>query len=98
MQNVIEKLEIACARYIIEPYSLKIDLIKAEQRLYYVDDPKHLGWGSYALNGITTYDVPGDHEDMFHSPNDMILAETLQKRLNEIPANINKAIVNNLQV
>lgn len=98
MQSVIEKLESACAKYVIEPYNLKIDLIKAEQRFYYIDDPKYLGWGNYALNGITTYDVPGDHEDMFHSPNDMILAETLQKRLNEIPANLNKITANNLSV
>lgn len=98
MQNVVEKLEAACARYVIKPYNLKIDLIKAEQRFYYIDDPKYLGWSNYALDGIITYDVPGDHEDMFHSPNDMILAETLQKRLNEIPANLNRQILKNISV
>jgi len=98
MQNVVEKLEAACARYIIKPYNLKIDLIKAEQRFYYIDDPQYLGWGKYALNGIVTYDVPGDHEDMFNSPNDMILAETLQNRLNEIPANANITAMKNTPV
>jgi len=98
MQNVVEKLEAACARYVIQPYNLKIDLIKAEQRFYYIDDPKYLGWGNYALDGITTYDVPGDHEDMFNSPNDMILAETLQNRLNEIPVNINRPLIKNLSI
>ncbi len=60
MQNVVEKLEAACARYVIQPYNLKIDLVKAEQRFYYIDDPKYLGWGNYALDGIITYYVPGD--------------------------------------
>lgn len=96
MQYVVEKLEAACANYVIQPYNLKIDLIKAEQRFYYVDDPKYLGWGNYALDGITIYEVPGDHEEVFSSPNDMILAETLQKRLNEIPANIRRPVMNNL--
>lgn len=96
MQYVVEKLEAACANYVIQPYNLKIDLIKAEQRFYYVDDPKYLGWGNYALDGITIYEVPGDHEEVFSSPNDMILAETLQKRLNEIPTNIRRPVMNNL--
>lgn len=96
MQNVADKLEAACARYIISAYHIKIDLIKAEQRFYYIDDPKYLGWGSYALDGIITYDVPGDHEDMFSPPNDMFLAETLQKRLDKIPANMNRTMENSL--
>lgn len=96
MQNVADRLEAACAKYIISPYDIKIDLIKAEKRLYYVDDPEFLGWSNYALDGITTYDVPGDHEDMFRSPNDMFLAETLQKRLDSMPTNRRKLTENTL--
>ena len=87
MQNVVDDMQDAWGKYIIKPYDIKIDLFKAEKRLYYVDDPKMLGWEAYALQGVNLHTVPGDHEDMFESPNDRTLAELLQQRLNELPSN-----------
>lgn len=88
MQNVVDGMENAWGKYEIRPYDVKIDLFKAEKRLYYVDDPKMLGWEAYAQQGVSLHTVPGDHEDMFESPNDKILAQLLQKRLDELPSNV----------
>jgi len=90
MQRVVDRLEKAWGKYKIKPYDVKVDLFKAEKRLYYVDEPQLLGWGKYALQGVTIHNVPGDHEDMFAPPNDKKLAEVLQRRLNEIPSNANR--------
>ena len=87
MQTVVDRLEKAWDKYKIKPYDVKIDLFKADKRLYYVDEPAMLGWGRYALRGVDVHTVPGDHEDMFEPPNDKTLAEMLQKRLNEMPSN-----------
>jgi amino acid adenylation domain-containing protein len=84
MQDIAGKLRFALNNYVVRPYDVKIDLFKAEVRANYIDDPKYLGWGEYALNGIITHEVPGDHKDMFNPPNDQIMANALQKRLDEI--------------
>lgn len=85
MQVVVDKLSTALDNYDLKPAEVKIDLFKAEERIYYVDDPKYLGWKNLALRGIKTYSIPGDHKDMFMEPGDKFLAQTLQKRLDEIP-------------
>ena len=96
MQNVVERMEKAWHRYTIKPYDVKLDLFKAEKRLYYVDEPNLLGWGRYAQQGVTVHTVPGDHADMFEPPNDKTLAELLQKRLDEMPSNISGKTANSL--
>jgi len=84
MQEIAGKLRFALNKYVVRPYDVKIDLFKAEIRANYIDDPKYLGWGKYALKGIITHEVPGDHLDMFNPPNNQIMADALQKRLDEI--------------
>jgi len=84
MQLIANRLIAAFYKYHIEPVDIKIDLFKARKRLYFIDDPKFLGWKKYALKGVNCFIVPGDHKEMFSPPNDAILAKRLQKRLNEI--------------
>jgi amino acid adenylation domain-containing protein len=83
MQEIVAGLQTAFTHYKVKPYPVKIDLFKAKTRLYFVDDPKTLGWGKYALNGVDVHHVPGDHKEMFSSPNDQILARTLQDVLDK---------------
>jgi amino acid adenylation domain-containing protein len=90
MKSVVDRLEKASNKYVMSAYEVKIDLFRAKKRLYYVDDPEMLGWGAYALQGVDIHPVNGDHEDMFEPPHDKILAELLQKRLDEMPANANR--------
>jgi amino acid adenylation domain-containing protein len=84
MLIIIAKLEKAFQKYKLKPLDVKLDLFKAQSRFYYVDDGQFLGWKKYALKGVKTYNVPGDHESMFQSPNDKVLADILQTRLNKI--------------
>jgi len=84
MQVIANKLHTAFNKYRIEPIDVKIDLFKAKERFYFVDDPKYLGWKDYALRGVNVHTVPGDHKDMFTPPHDTALAAVVQKRLDEV--------------
>ncbi|MGZ3757146.1 MAG: amino acid adenylation domain-containing protein [Mucilaginibacter sp.] len=84
MQKIADKLLSAFNRYVIVPVDIRIDLFKAKKRLFFVDDPEYLGWKDYAKQGVNVHVVPGDHKDMFTPPNDAVLAEILQKRLDEL--------------
>ncbi|WP_158795398.1 non-ribosomal peptide synthetase [Pedobacter sp. L105] len=84
MQEIVKRLYAAFYNYKIKPLDVKIDLFRAGTRMYYVDDPKYLGWGKYATKGVSVFNVPGDHKEMFSAPNDKVLAEVLQQRLNKI--------------
>jgi thioesterase domain-containing protein len=84
MLEIIDKLETAFSNYKFKPSDIKMDLFKAETRLFYLDDMHYYGWGKYALKGVNVHSVPGDHKVMFSYPNDKILAQKLQKRLDEI--------------
>ncbi len=70
-------------RYILRPYSIEIEVFRAENRTFYMDDPEFLGWKPYALKGVNIHPIPGEHNTIFKSPNDKIFAEKLQKCLDE---------------
>jgi len=84
MQDIANKLNTAFYNYVFKPYHVKIDIFKAGKRMYYIDDPKTLGWKKYALDGVKVYATPGDHRDMFDDKNAKVLAEIFQRRLNEM--------------
>jgi thioesterase domain-containing protein len=81
LNHIMEKHETAYQNYIMQPYDGIIDLFKANDRLYFVDDIKYLGWKKYALKGVRVHDVPGDHQYMLLPPNDKEFARTLQRAL-----------------
>ena len=81
LNHIIEKHEIAYKNYVLQPYDGTLDLFRATDRLYFVDDFQYLGWKDYALGGVRVHDVPGDHETLMLPPNDRILAEALQRAL-----------------
>lgn len=96
MQKVVYKFERAWDKYTLQPLDIAVDLFKAQTRMYYVDDPEFLGWQKYALGGVSVHEIPGDHKDIFSPPNDQVMAEIFQKRLNQIPANISRAEVQDI--
>ncbi|TSJ40756.1 amino acid adenylation domain-containing protein [Mucilaginibacter corticis] len=83
MQQIADKLNHAFAHYVVTPLDIKIDLFRADDRIFYVDDPKYLGWGKYALGGVEIHKVPGDHKELFFPPNDAIFAGVLQNTLDK---------------
>ncbi|MBD1391784.1 amino acid adenylation domain-containing protein [Mucilaginibacter glaciei] len=84
MQDIMQQLQRAFAKYIFKSQDIKIDLFKASVKLYYVDDPKYFGWDEYATQGVDVHVVPGDHREMFIAPNDKFLAQSLQEQLDKI--------------
>lgn len=83
MNTLVEKLHQAVAKYKETPYNGHIFLFKAKKRIFFVDDPKYLGWKDYAKKGVIVNEVPGDHKDMLLPPNDKQFAKILQRVLDE---------------
>lgn len=82
--QIMEKHETAYRNYRFQPYDGVIDLFKATERLYFVEDPNYLGWTKYALKGVRVHDVPGDHEQILLPPNDQYFAQALQRTLDRV--------------
>ncbi|MEO6522311.1 MAG: non-ribosomal peptide synthetase [Mucilaginibacter sp.] len=81
MQRIVDKLRYAVSRYKMKPYNGTIHVFRSKVRVYFVDDPKHLGWDDYALKGVKVHKVSGDHRDMLLPPNDVEFARILQNCL-----------------
>ncbi|MDQ6815256.1 MAG: amino acid adenylation domain-containing protein [Bacteroidota bacterium] len=79
--RISERNDIAYNNYRMMPFDGKIDLFKAKERVYFVDDFKLLGWKKYALQGVRVHEVPGDHKTMLAAPNDKVFASVLQQAL-----------------
>ncbi|WP_234737002.1 non-ribosomal peptide synthetase [Tellurirhabdus bombi] len=81
MDSLIEKYNAALRNYKMVPYDGVIDLFRAQERPYFVDDFEYLGWKEYALQGVRIHEVPGDHSVMLQPPNDKEFARILQDAL-----------------
>lgn len=74
----------AANTYQIVPQQVKIDLFRAKEKTYYMDDFVYLGWKEFALGGIDIHEVPGDHNYMFAPPNDVEAGRVLQAALDRV--------------
>ena len=81
MNQVSLKQQEALKKFYLNPFHGHLHLFKAQKRLYFVDEFKYLGWKTFALDGLTTYEIPGDHRTMFLHPNVEHLANMLQEAL-----------------
>lgn len=73
------KHRIAVSNYHIIPEDLRVDLIKVEDNnIFYAHDTDFLGWKEVAKGGVDRYVIPGNHQNMFQSPNDKSLGRILQ--------------------
>ena len=74
-----DKHKLAVYNYQITPEALELDLIKVEDdNIFYAHDTNYLGWKEIAQGGVIKHVIPGNHKNMFQSPNDEILGKTLQ--------------------
>lgn len=71
----------AFRHYNLAPFNDKVYLFRAEERIYYVNDFKYLGWKKFAKRGVVVYEVPGDHKTMLLPPNARDFARSLQHAL-----------------
>jgi len=77
MNNLAER------RYQLKPYNVAVEVFRAENRTFYMDDFEYLGWKPYALKGVHIHPIPGEHNTIFKAPNDKIFAQVLQKCLDD---------------
>lgn len=84
MMRIADKMEHAYYHYQFKAQHIKIDQFISEKRMFFIDDPKTMGWKNLALDGIEQHLLPGDHKDMLFPPNDRIFAQTLQKKLDQL--------------
>ena len=73
--------EYAEKHYQLKPYDIAIEVFRAENRTFYMDDFEYLGWKPYALKGVNIHPIPGEHNTIFKAPNDKAFAGILQKCL-----------------
>jgi thioesterase domain-containing protein/acyl carrier protein len=83
MENTIAHLKAAFNLYKIKPLDIEIYLF-AGKKVYYLDDPKFLGWKKYALRGVKVHNLSSNHDNMFEHPYNKEIAQVLQQKLNEI--------------
>jgi amino acid adenylation domain-containing protein len=60
-----------------------IELVRVKERLYFLFEPKYLGWKPYALKGVHVTEAKGDHKTFLEPPNDKAVARHLQRLLDE---------------
>ena len=82
--NKIDEMNVlAEKRYKLEPQNIVVELFRAEDHTFYMDDFENLGWKPYALKGVNVHKIPGEHNSIFKAPNDKVFASILQNCLNE---------------
>jgi len=81
--KVDEMNEYAEKHYQLKPYHIAVEVFRADNRTFYLDDVEHMGWKPYALDGVNVHPIPGEHNTIFQAPNDKIFASILQKCLDE---------------
>lgn len=83
--NKIDEMNILAEKhYKLEARNIAIELFRAEDRTFYLDDFEYLGWKPYALKGVNVHKIPGGHNSIFKAPNDKIFATILQNCLNKV--------------
>ena len=79
--KVGQMIDLSAHRYVITPQKIKLELLRTKNDFYYMHDPKHLGWGKLALNGVFVSEIPGEHNFLFAPPHDAEVARILQSVL-----------------
>lgn len=82
-KRATQMYETAFNNYKITPYDGTIDVFRSKKQTYYMPDFKYLGWKPFAREGVTVHEVPGDHLEMFVSPNVEEFAKVLQACLDK---------------
>ena len=72
------------AAYCYKPqrYSGKLSVFYARENIINVILNRTLGWKKFAVNGIETHEIPGDHHTMIQKPHVLILARKLTHCMN----------------
>jgi amino acid adenylation domain-containing protein len=78
IHRVREMNHLIADKYEVRPYAGPITVLRASQQIRRIKPDNTLGWGGHVIGKISDYEIPGDHETIFHEPNVRVMAETLQ--------------------
>lgn len=48
--------------YSMTPQNIEVELFRAEEKLSYIDESIFKGWEKFALKGVNTHKIPGNHD------------------------------------
>ena len=88
LEKIKTELIIGYHNYKLAPLNEKVHLFKARICVHYNDDEEFLSWRKYALKGVETHIVEGDHKHMLLPPNTEGFGRMLQKVLDESQQNL----------
>ncbi|WP_458627026.1 amino acid adenylation domain-containing protein [Winogradskyella sp. PC D3.3] len=81
LENLSSHHSLAVESYHIVPEDLEVDLMIAEDDVFFKHDKKYYGWKSLAKRGVKRHSIPGNHANMFVAPNDEQFSRVLQEIL-----------------
>ncbi len=74
----------AWRRYEPQPYPGRITLFRAQEQPPESPPERDMGWAALAQGGVDVRDVPGDHLSMLQEPHVRVLAEEMQRCLEQL--------------
>ncbi len=77
-KKVYEKSMAAFEKYVLEPLDVKIDLFKAKEQMFFLNDPAYYGWSNFANKGVSVHEIDGNHMTLFEEKNGKEVARILQ--------------------
>ena len=78
LSGAYKKNSDAMHSYIPGPYSGRVTLFKAAERIAKGPQSHDAGWGALAAGGVDVHEVPGNHFTMIREPHVQVLAECLR--------------------
>ncbi|MCF8246999.1 MAG: amino acid adenylation domain-containing protein [Saprospiraceae bacterium] len=82
--KVYDKSIEAYQKYVLQPLDVQVDLFKAKEQMFYLHDPVNYGWDKFALGGVITHDIGGNHLTLFDEPHGRQVAEVMKQRMEEV--------------
>ena len=81
--EVNERYLNAFENYKAQPIDIRINLFKAQERVFFLTDPVYYGWKDFALKGVDVHIMRGNHSTFITSPNEKYFATVLQKVIDD---------------
>jgi thioesterase domain-containing protein len=79
--RIYKQYEKAYLAYRLTPYNQPIHLFKVKKRLYFLDEPRYLGWKPFAQAGLHVHLLQGDHKTFIHPPYEDKFVRALMKAI-----------------
>ncbi|MBI1227883.1 MAG: amino acid adenylation domain-containing protein [Bacteroidetes bacterium] len=82
--KVYEKSIEAYEKYELQPLDIQVDLFKAKEQMFYLNDPVYYGWNKFALAGVICHEIKGNHLTLFNDQQGKEIATVIQQRMEAV--------------